>query len=210
MKTSKDEFLQAFKNLEDVLAGNGFTRQNGTKSLVAQYEDTLDSESDVKKGLQQCRIIRNAYQHENRVLFVPTKDAIDLLNNVARELDTRVRTKDIAKKTKKYLTTDKFQDVFTQKDLTFVLNGGVIPVLSSTLRYMGSIDSRVAIMILATYKKVQIKAYLADNEIREAMNLAAYAVSPEAFYADLDPAQAYYVHDSSGKYKGIIQRFGVK
>lgn len=28
--------------------------------------------------------------------------------------------------------------------------------------------------------------------------------------ADLDPAKAYYVHDSSGKYKGIIQRFGVK
>lgn len=210
MKTPKDEFLEAFKNLEDVLAANGFTRQNSTKGLVAQYEDTLDSESDVKKGLQQCRIIRNAYQHENRVLFVPTKDAIDLLGNVARDLDRRVRAKDIAKKTKKYLTTDKFQDVFTKKDLAFVLDGGVIPVLSPASGYMGAIDSKVAVMILALGKKVQIKAYFADDELRGAMQLAADMVLPEVSYADLDPTKAYYVEDVAGKYKGIIQRFGVK
>lgn len=210
MKTIKDDFLEAFKNLEDVLSANGFTRQATGKGLVAQYEDTLDTESDIKKGLQQCRIIRNAYQHENRVLFMPTKDAIDLLNNVSRTLDKRVRAKDLAKKTKKYLTTDKLQDVFTQKDLKFILGGGVIPVISPAGGYMGCIDDAVVVRMLATGKKVQIKAFLADEEIRSAMQSVAHMIAPDDFYADLDPNEAYYVMDAKGVYKGIIQPFGVK
>ena len=210
MKTAKDEFLEAFKNLEDVLAGNGFTRQASGKGLVAQYEDTLDSESDVKKGLQQCRIIRNAYQHENRVLFMPTKDAIDLLNNVSRSLDKRVLVKDMAKKTKKYLVTDRLQDVFSQKDLRFVLNGGVIPVVSAKGEYVGAINDAVAVMILASGKKVQLKSFVTDAEISEAMRQAAKMTVPDEFYANLDPASAYYVIGSKGEYKGVVQPHGVK
>lgn len=210
MKTAKDEFLEAFKNLEDVLAGNGFTRVASGKGLVAQYEDTLDSESDVKKGLQQCRIIRNAYQHENRVLFMPTKDAIDLLNNVSRSLDKRVLVKDMAKKTKKYLVTDRLQDVFSQKDLRFVLNGGVIPVVSAKGEYMGAVNDAVAVMILASGKKVQLKAFVADAEISEAMRQAAKMTVPDEFYVNLDPASAYYVIGTKGEYKGVVQPHGVK
>ena len=113
------EFLEAFKNLEDVLASRGFTRQTSGKGLVAQYEDTLEPESDIRKGLQQCRIIRNGYQHENRILFTPTEDAIKLLKDLAKRLDDRVYTKDAAKKPKKILETDKI-DTLTLKDIDFI------------------------------------------------------------------------------------------
>jgi hypothetical protein len=207
----KEEFLEAFKNLEDVLAAKGFTRQANGKGLVAQYEDTLESESDVKKGLQICRINRNGYQHENRTLFLPTKDAIDLLNRVARELDVRVRAKDVAKKNKKYLTTDKLQDVLTEKDLQFLLSGGIIPVLSSPAQgYMGAIDAGVALKILSSGKKVQLKSFLADEKIRTDMQLVAKSTDVDVFYADLDPETPYYVLDAKGAYKGVIQKFGVK
>lgn len=204
-KTLQDEFLEAFKNFEDVLASRGFTRQSSGKGLVAQYEDTLMPESDVKKGLQQCRIIRNGYQHENRVLFLPTQDAVKLLQDEAKKLDQRVYVKDVMKKPKKLALTDK-TDVISNKEIDFILSGGVLPIVDETGGYAGGVDKNVLIRMLTfSSRKVQIRSMLADSVIKDAAACAAGTVSPELLYADLKDG-VYAVIDNKDKYRGMVFR----
>ena len=204
-QTPHMEFLEAFKNLEDVLASRGFTRQTSGKGLVAQYEDTLEPESDIRKGLQQCRIIRNGYQHENRVLFTPTEDAIKLLKDLVKCLDDRVYTKDVAKKPKKVLDTDKI-DTLTSKDIDFIVNGGVLPILTGSNEYIGGIDEHTLIRMLTCGRKVQIKSLLFDNKIKDSTKKAALSVSDNVLCSTLSDHTAYVVIDAKGKYKGMIQK----
>lgn len=202
-KTLQEEFLEAFKNFEDVLASEGFTRLSSGRGLVAQYEDRLEPESDVRKGLQQCRIIRNAYQHENRVLFLPTPDAVKLLQDEAAKLDRRVAAKDIMKKPKKLSPTDK-TDVLLNKDIDFILAGGVLPIVDENGGYIGGVDKDVLIRMLTfSARKVQIRSMLTDNEIANMAAAAAGTVSPETLVADLKDG-VYAVIDSKDKYKGMI------
>lgn len=202
-KTLQEEFLEAFKNFEDVLASEGFTRLSSGRGLVAQYEDRLEPESDVRKGLQQCRIIRNAYQHENRVLFLPTPDAVKLLQDEAAKLDRRVAAKDIMKKPKKLSQTDK-TDVLLNKDIDFILAGGVLPIVDENGGYIGGVDKDVLIRMLTfSARKVQIRSMLTDNEIANMAAAAAGTVSPETLVADLKDG-VYAVIDSKDKYKGMI------
>lgn len=203
-QTPQMEFLEAFKNLEDVLASRGFTRQASGKGLVAQYEDTLEPESDIRKGLQQCRIIRNGYQHENRVLFIPTEDAIKLLKDLIKRLDDRVYTKDAAKKPKKVLDTDKI-DVLTAKDIDFIINGGVLPIITSSNEYVGGIDEHTLIRMLTCGRKVQIKTMLTDA-IKDSSEKAALSVSDNVLCSTLSDSTTYVVIDAKGKYKGMIQK----
>lgn len=202
-KTLQEEFLEAFKDFEDVLAFMGFTRQSSGKGLVAQYEDTLMPESDIKKGLQQCRIIRNGYQHENRVLFLPTQDAINLLQDEAKKLDKRVYVKDVMKKPKKLALTDKM-DIISNKEIDFILAGGILPIIDETGGYAGGVDKNVLIRMLTfSSRKVQIRSMLADDVIKDAVSAAAGITSPDKRYADLK-AGTYAVIDSKDKYRGIV------
>lgn len=204
-QTTQAEFLEAYKNLEDVLASRGFTRQASGKGLVAQYEDTLPPESDIRKGLQQCRIIRNGYQHENRTLFVPTADAVKLLNDLVRSLDDRVYTKDIAKKTKKILITDKVTSI-SEKDIDFIINGGVLPVLTADNKYAGGIDAHTLIRMLTASTRSQIKTLLLDDVIGKSARKAALTVLDDMLVSSISNDTAYVVIDTKGRYKGMIQK----
>lgn len=202
-KTLQEEFLEAFKNFEDVLASEGFTRMSSGRGLVAQYEDKLEPESDVRKGLQQCRIIRNAYQHENRVLFLPTQDAVKLLQDEAAKLDRRVTAKDIMKKPKKLAPTDRTY-MLSAKDIDFILAGGVLPIVDENGGYIGGINKDVLIRMLTfSARKVQIRSMLADDVIKNAISAAAGITTPEMLVADLKDG-VYAVVDSKDKYRGMI------
>lgn len=206
----KDDFLEAFKTLEDVLASNGFTRQSTGKGLVAQFEDTLDAESDVRKGLQQCRIIRNGYQHENRTLFLPTPDAVKLLRDTAKKLDNRKFAKHMAKKSKKILETDKPTEALGTNDIKFITEGGVIPILSTKGEYIGGIDEHTLVHILSYGKKVQLKSMLSDKTIEAYAQNAAKVTAPDVLYSELSDQDAYVVIDEKGQYKGMIQKTTIK
>lgn len=202
-KTLQEEFLEAFKNFEDVLASDGFTRSPSGRGLVAQYEDKLEPESDVRKGLQQCRIIRNAYQHENRVLFLPTPDAVKLLQDEAAKLDRRVTAKDVMKKPKKLALTDRTY-VLSVKDIDFILAGGVLPIVDENGGYVGGVDRDALIRMLTfSARKVQIRSMLADDVIKYAISAAAGITTPETLVADLSDG-VYAVIDSKDKYRGMI------
>lgn len=202
-KTLQEEFLEAFKNFEDVLASDGFTRSPSGRGLVAQYEDKLEPESDVRKGLQQCRIIRNAYQHENRVLFLPTPDAVKLLQDEAAKLDRRVTAKDVMKKPKKLAPTDRTY-MLSAKDIDFILAGGVLPIVDENGGYIGGVDKNVLIRMLTfSARKVQIRSMLADDVIKNAISAAAGITTPETLVADLSDG-VYAVIDSKDKYRGMI------
>lgn len=202
---TKDEFLEVYKNLEDVLANNGFAWQNGGKGSVAQYEDTLSAESDVRRALQQCRMIRNGYQHENRVLFLPTADAIKLLNDLIKQLDNRKCAKDVMTRPKKFALSDK---PATPGVLTNVISKGyTIPIVSDTGEYIGAVDEHVLLLMFAQGKNVQLKTFLNNDEIKDAVAKATKIVDIETLSSELEPDTIYAVIDKKGKYRGMIERW---
>lgn len=202
----KDEFLKAFKDLEDVLRQNGYGIDRSSKGSLAQYEDTLPEDSDFRRDLCQCRIMRNRYQHENNVLFLPTQDAIDLLNDTMKKMDKRKMAKDLIKRSQKILDTDIMQDKLTDKDISFIISGGVIPVVTASGEYAGCIDSHAALLIFSLQKKRQIKFLLKDEVVKNLMQFAADTVHADDFAADLQDDKAYVVFDKKNKYKGMIQK----
>lgn len=202
---TKEDFLEVYKNLEDVLANNGFAWQGGGKGSVAQYEDTLPAESDVRRALQQCRMIRNGYQHENRVLFLPTSDAIKLLSDLIKQLDNRKCAKDVMTRPKKFLLSDK---PVTPGALTNVITKGyVIPIVSDTGEYLGAVDEHVLLLMYTQSKNVQLKTFLSNPEIKQAVEKAAKIIDSEALATELEPDTVYAVIDKKNKYRGMIERW---
>ena len=202
---TKEAFLEVYKNLEDVLTNNGFSWQSGGKGSVAQYEDTLPAESDVRRALQQCRMIRNGYQHENRVLFLPANAAIKFLNDLIKQLDNRKCAKDIMTRPKKFVLSDK---PVTPGALTNVITKGhVIPIISDTGEYLGAVDEHVLLLMYTQAKNVQLKTFLSNTEIKMAVEKAAKIINLDVLVSELEPDTVYAVIDKKNKYRGMIARW---
>lgn len=208
-KTGKEEFLEIYKELESVLSDNGFA-WNGSKGPLAQYEDTLSADSEVRRGLQQCRIMRNSYQHENRVLFLPTEDAVKLLKDLVSRLDRRRYAKDEMKKPKKFTLADKPVAASPMADL--ITKGHTLPVVSDTGEYIGAVNEHVFLLLcLAVVCRgrpgtVQLKTLLREPAIKDAMEKAAEVVQVDTPFSELEEGHVYAVTDKNGKYKGMIER----
>lgn len=202
---TKDEFLEVYKKLEDVLSNNGFAWQSGGKGSVAQYEDTLPAESDVRRALQQCRMIRNGYQHENRVLFLPTNDVIKLLNDLIKQLDNRKCAKDVMTRPKKFVLSDK--PVMPGSVANMITKGCIMPIVSDTGEYIGAVDEHALLLMYTQSKNVQLKTFLANPEIKMAVEKSAKVIDIDKPASELESDTVYVVIDKKNKYRGMIERW---
>lgn len=208
-RTGKEEFLEIYKELENVLSDNGFA-WNGSMGPLSQYEDSLPADSEIRRGLQQCRIMRNSYQHENRVLFLPTEDAVKLLRNLVSRLDRRRYAKDEMKKPKKFTLEDKPATASPMADL--ITKGHTLPVVSDTGEYMGAVNEHVFLLLcLAVVCRsrpgtVPIRTLLREQAIKDAMEKAAEVVQTDTLFSELEEGHVYAVTDKNGKYRGMIER----
>lgn len=192
-----DEFMTAYKELEGTLKDVGY-------NSVIDYENT-DAPEDIKSMLQQVRIIRNGYSHNNNVLFVPISDGIKFLKDITNKVSGRIETaKDLAKRTAAVEVTNKIDD----KTSKALISGAVVPVIDKDNNIIGGMDATTALYIISNkLDKVSVNTAISkDKSLLKMLQKAVRVIPMTTPSEDLQPNQTYIITDEKGKYKGIIQK----